>query len=213
MTLHFDYDTLKSFYDFYKTSDWKSLQSNKIPPIRSDRIVMEFRDQILVENEVRPFYLFISQNLSNPRKFDSSITIVSQTFKICTKTLREIVKWINSIFQQQHCVECKMFAKLDKNKKLCVECYKKTCFKVNTNKVCSICLENIEHNIHRTRCNHYFHFICIMGIDKCPLCRFNFNDAIEFVPEDFQDNVSSSEDDNEYGLREYWESNINDNTY
>ena len=193
MTLLFEYETIKNFYDFYKSCDWKTIQKNKSPPLRSDIIVMDFRDNVLVDGEIRPFYVLISQSM--PRKFNISISIVSQNFNTHNKTLRESVKWINSIFNQETCKECKLFAKLDKDKKLCVDCYRKLCFKVNTDKECSICLDNIEHDVYRTKCNHYFHFKCIMGLDKCPLCRYNFNSEINWVPQDFQDDISSSSDE------------------
>jgi len=43
---------------------------------------------------------------------------------------------------------------------------------------CSICLESIEENLHKTQCNHNFHKDCInqwldMGNNTCPNCRGN----------------------------------------
>ena len=42
-------------------------------------------------------------------------------------------------------------------------------------KTCSICLEEIKSDKHRTSCNHYFHFKCIKRWNikhrTCPECR------------------------------------------
>ena len=194
MALNFDYNEVKKFHDFYKSSDWKSIQRNSIPTKRDDILIMDFRDQIIIDDEVKLFYTVISQNIIEPRKFDCSIHVGSQSFELYKKTLKAVVSWVNTIFSQEHCIECKIFSKLDKDKKLCLNCYKKKCFKVNTGKTCSICLEDIEHDVFRTKCNHFFHFKCVMKLDKCPLCRFNFESNINWVPSDYQDEISDSDD-------------------
>lgn len=109
------------------------------------------------------------------------------------KSLSEMVKWLNMLFAQKHCVKCKSLTKIDKDKGLCVDCFRMECFKVKTEKRCAVCLEDITHNIHLTACNHLFHFVCVVGLEKCPLCRYNFLDSIEWHTNEF--NAESSDDD------------------
>ncbi len=50
-------------------------------------------------------------------------------------------------------------------------------------KVCSICLDDLENNKTQLRCGHYFHFDCIKSWTKkngtCPVCREQFRYSIE----------------------------------
>jgi hypothetical protein len=49
--------------------------------------------------------------------------------------------------------------------------------------VCSICLENLNESLCVVNCNHVFHENCISKLEKCPLCKYEF-DKIEFVSEE-----------------------------
>ncbi len=46
-----------------------------------------------------------------------------------------------------------------------------------TNETCSICLDNSNHNVVSTYCNHKFHYTCIsrwinlQNSNSCPMCR------------------------------------------
>ena len=59
----------------------------------------------------------------------------------------------------------------------------------NTNEVCSICHENLEHELYTLpECNHIFHTNCMItwfrtctGTNKCPLCNNNGINTIKDV--------------------------------
>jgi hypothetical protein len=190
MALILDYKTTKSYYDFYKTTDWKSKQLGRA--LRSDVITIDFNDNIVIDGELQPFQIYIMEHKTNPKMFDSTVTVKHLRYTNVNKSLRDIVKWVNSIFAQKYCVLCKCLTKVDKERGYCVDCYKLECFKVKTNKSCAICMEEITYNVHRTACNHFFHFKCIIGLDKCPLCRYKLlGDDIEWHDYD----AESSEDD------------------
>ena len=141
---------------------------------------MDFNSTILIDNEIVLFTAFINQNIDDNTLFDADILIRTQSFKKEKTTLKDTVKWLNTIFSQTYCSSCKFFNKTEKDSGLCFLCYKSKCFRVNTNKVCSICLDDIHHNIYKTKCSHFFHNKCIFGLEKCPNCRFSFVDELDW---------------------------------
>lgn len=177
MALELDYSTVKNYYNFYKTTDWKTSQENR--RMRNDVVFIDFVDSIIIDDELQQFSIFIYENILDSKLFDSEVRIRGQLFMNGDKNLKDIVKWINSVFKQKHCSICKNLGKVNNN--ICVNCFKSTCFKVKSEKQCVICLEDINRDIHRAVCSHFFHFKCIMGLLRCPLCRLNWLDEIEFV--------------------------------
>lgn len=184
--IEFKYNDIKKYYEHYKMSDWRNIQRNK--NLQTDKLVMQFSDTLILDNEPIVFNISIWEGMY-VRRFHCNISIGSQVFKAQNKTLCECVKWVNKIFSQKTCSRCKKFGNISKSG-LCTYCLEMDCLKVKTDKICPICLDSIERNVFRTRCSHYFHTHCIMNLQKCPVCRFNFYEEFN-IPD--SDNESESE--------------------
>ena len=153
---------------------------------------MQFTDSIIIDNEPKMVIITIKENDGGfYNRFDVNIQLHIYSFILLDQTLGECVKWVNKKFCEKTCIKCKNFHKLSKDG-YCLNCLEQDCLKIKTDKICPICLDDLYRNIFRTKCGHYFHTQCIINLQKCPVCRFNFYEEFN-IPNtpDFSDDDSN----------------------
>jgi hypothetical protein len=127
------------------------------------------------------FDLFINNNI-----YKSNVNIIWKNeklfdMKICIENLENIIKeniLIQDIYNELQIFYDKNFCKtcnniLDIETDECIKCIEKKIFTIHNFPSCSICLENINNDFFLSKCNHYFHYKCIIQVENntCPLCR------------------------------------------
>ena len=184
--LEMDYNMVKEYYNFYKTTNWIENQVNK--GLSDKYAILQFGDIIIVEDEPKVVFIKIQENLINRyKRFDTKVKIDSQTFYTSGKTLSDTIKWINKLFSKTPCKNCNNFNKLTNNG-YCIFCLEKKCIRINTDKICPICLDELNRNVFITKCGHYFHTLCIAKLHTCPICRFNFYEEFNIPDSSDSDN-------------------------
>lgn len=170
-----DYTKVNEYYKFYKTTNWSRLQMEK--GLCENVLCLQFKDNIIVNENLVPVTIQIWDFLDY-YNVEININLI-QHLENDFPTLHRAVKYINEVFKKPFCKRCGKMTKIHKKQQLCADCLNSNCLESKTDKVCVICLDTISRNVFRTQCSHYFHSQCILGIKKCPQCRFNFYQEFE----------------------------------
>jgi len=174
--LTLNYNKVREYYNFYKNTNWRESQINK--GILDDVLTLSFIDNIVVNDNLISTTILIKEFV--PHKFDVNIFINLQKIVLKNQTLKQACNWVNNTFKKPFCIECSKLLPINKSGK-CVECLNKECISIDTDKTCSVCLLEVNRNVYRTLCNHFFHTECVKGVRSCPNCRFNFYEDFELA--------------------------------
>jgi hypothetical protein len=151
---------------------------NKNDPNTIDGELLFYNNIVIPDTEI---YLNISFPLKDPKriKIKSNNSLGFSLTDLLNK-IKSVYKWIYE--EEENTCNIKRFdiiEQCDCSYEIDITEMTEIREKINENdEKCSICLENIENQVSKTKCNHFFHKNCIFewinnNKNTCPLCRKN----------------------------------------